>query len=367
MISVFGSLVGPEELEEIRTSIENQWMGLGPKVKQFEEDFATRLGLPSLVMVDSGSNALYLALKAMNLPRGSEVILPAFTWIACAQAVALNGLKPVFCDVDLETQNVTAETISAQMSDKTSAVMIVHYAGKPVEMAKIMALGVPVLEDAAHAVDSKIGERYCGGIGAVGCYSFDAVKNLATPEGGGVTSSDPAILERARRLRYCGIAKSGFEAATNKARWWEYQIDDFCPKLLPNDIVASIGLAQLRKLDTCQATRRRIWEQYQGEFENVSWLARPVDAAPGEQHSYFTYNIRVVNGKRDELARHLLDKGIYTTLRYHPLHYYPIYESNLKLPMSEQLNEEALCIPLHPRLSSADVETIVAAIRGFNG
>ncbi len=368
MISVFGSLVGKEEIEEISSSIENQWMGLGPKVSRFESEFSSRLGLSGLVMVDCGTNALYLAIKMLGIPPGRELIMPAFTWIGCAQAVMLNGLVPVFCDVDLDSQNVTAQTISRYISSKTAAIMVVHYAGKPVAMEEVMALGFPVIEDAAHAVDSKRNGRYCGNLGTIGIYSFDAVKNLATPEGGGITSQNPEYLELARELRYCGIAKSGFEAKdTSKKRWWQYQVRDICPKMLPNDIVASVGLAQLRRLDSNQRYREKIWRFYQQEFASVGWLRRPVDAAENEQHSYFTYTIRVLNQRRDDLARYLLERGIYTTLRYEPLHLIPIYKSHSKLPISEQLNEEALSIPLHPRLTENEVQYIVDSIKSFPG
>ncbi|HEY0003249.1 MAG TPA: DegT/DnrJ/EryC1/StrS family aminotransferase [Pyrinomonadaceae bacterium] len=365
IISVFGSRVGEEEIEEVSASIRAQWMGLGPKVKRFEAEFAERLKLESFTMLDSGSNSLYMAVKLLNLPAGSEVILPSFTWISCAHAVVLCGCVPVFCDVDLATHNITAETIEPHLTDKTRAIMVVHYAGKPVRMQPIMELGLPIIEDAAHAVDSKLGEQYCGGIGDIGIYSFDAVKNLATPEGGGITARDPEMAARARLLRYCGIAKSGFEASANKDRWWEYDIGEFFPKLLPNDISASVGLAQLRKLDASQSYRKKIWDLYQREFAGLEWLVRPQDPEANEQHSYFTYCVRIVGPSRDEFAKYLYAEGIYSTLRYHPLHLNRIYQSKARLPICEQLNEEALSLPLHPNLSEADVDKIITTVKKY--
>lgn len=365
MINVFGSQVGPEELEEIRTSLEAQWIGIGPKTAAFEKEFAARLGLPGFVLLDSGSNSLYLAVKLLNLPPDAEVIVPSFTWIACGHAPVLAGCKVVFCDVDYETQNVTRETVAAAMTKKTGAVMVVHYGGLPVAVEKIAELGLPVIEDAAHAVDSKRRGVACGGLGAIGVYSFDAVKNLAMGEGGGLAAKDPALVARARQLRYCGIGKSGFEASANKARWWEYNVAEFFPKMLPSDIAASMGLAQLRKLDAMQARRKAIWELYQKELAGLSWLKRPQDAPAGDRHSYFTYCVRVDGGRRDRLAKYLYDNGIYTTLRYHPLHMNPIYRSTARLPVCERLNEEALSIPLHPALKDADVEKIIGALKAF--
>jgi dTDP-4-amino-4,6-dideoxygalactose transaminase len=367
MISVFGSQVGPEEIEEIKSSINNQWMGIGPKTKKFEDEFAKRLGLQDFTLLDSGSNALYMAVKILNLPPKSEVIVPSFTWISCAHAVVLANCIPIFCDVDLRTYNITRKTIEPQLTKKTKAIMIVHYAGKPVELDKIKELGLPIIEDTAHAVDSKYKGKACGGIGDIGIYSFDAVKNLAMPEGGGITIQNRELMEKTKLLRYCGIAKSGFEASRqSNNRWWEYNIIDFYPKLIPNDICASIGLAQLKKLDRLQKRRKQIWDLYQKEFSNMSWLIRPCDAESDEQHSYFTYAIRALNHIRDKLAQYLYDNGVYTTLRYHPLHMNPIYKSKVHLSICEQLNEEVLSIPLHPNLTDNDVLKIIDLIKQYD-
>jgi dTDP-4-amino-4,6-dideoxygalactose transaminase len=367
MINVFGSRTGAEEAEAVKDCLERQWMGMGPKTREFETAMSDRLGLKGMVMLNSGSNALYMAIKLLKLPEGSEIIVPSFTWISCAHAVVLNKCKVVFADVDLNTHNITAETIRPCMTRNTKAIMVVHYAGKPCDMQPILDLGVPVVEDAAHAVDSTWQGKYCGGIGAVGIYSFDAVKNLAVGEGGGLTANDPALIEKARINRYCGIGKSGFEASTsNKSRWWEYNISDFDHKYLPSDVAAAIGLAQLKKLDDMQAYRKRIWDRYQKEWASLEWLVQPVGPDANEKHSYFTYCVRVLGGNRDKFAKYLLDSKIYTTLRYHPLHLNAIYKSDAKLPVSEQLNEEALSLPIHPNLSDADVTKIIDAVANFS-
>jgi aminotransferase len=367
MISVFGSKVGKEEIDEVSAVLESQWMGFGKKVSEFEEQFAKRRGHDNFAMVDSGSNALYMAVSLLNLPKGSDVIVPAFTWVSCAQAVILAGHRPVFCDVEIDTLNVNRETVEAAMTEKTAAVMVVHFAGKPVDMDPIMELGLPVIEDAAHAVDSYYYNRPCGGIGDVGIYSFDAVKNLTTGEGGGITARDGDKIDRAKVLRYCGIGKSGFEAAAagvgEKNRWWEYNIQEPFIKMLPTNIAAAIGLAQLNKIDDLQAYRKKIWDIYQNEFAGIDWIVRPPDPKEHEKHSYFTYVVRVP--QRDKLARFLFDAGIYTTLRYHPLHLNKLYKSNAKLPNSELLNEDSLSIPLHPNLSMENVEFIVDKIKNF--
>ena len=366
MISVFGSDIGEREIEAVSKCMRSQWLGFGKQVDLFEQQFMQRLGLPAFAMVDSGSNALYLALRLLNLPAGSEVILPSFTWVSCAQAVLLAGLKPVFCDVDLQSMNIRVEDVVSVLSPKTSAIMIVHYAGLPVDLDPILALGFPVIEDAAHAVHAKLGDRPCGSMGAVGIFSFDAVKNLTAGEGGGITAQDPAMIERAKRLRYCGIGKSGFDAASHgrAERWWEYEISEAFIKMLPTNLAASIASVQLERLEELQARRQTIWNIYDSELRSIPGLELPMQANPRDQHGLFTYCIRVKD--RDKLAGQLLEQGIYTTLRYHPLHMNPIYQqTNRHLPNTEQLNCEALSIPLHPRLSDDDVARVVEGIHGF--
>ncbi|MBR2208697.1 MAG: DegT/DnrJ/EryC1/StrS family aminotransferase [Synergistaceae bacterium] len=365
MINVFGSSVGAEELKNVSESINNQWMGMGPKTKEFEKRMSERLAPCDFMLTDSGSNSLYLALTLLNLPKDSEVILPSFTWVSCAQAVILAGCKPVFCDVDLQTQNLTVDTVKSCVTSKTSAIMAVHYAGLPVDVDPIRELGYPIIEDAAHAVDSIYKGRRCGTLGTVSAFSFDAVKNLSMGEGGGVASGNLEYMQRAKILRYCGIGKSGFEASTHgKEKWWEYNISEAFIKMNPSDIAAGIGLAQLEKLDKLQAYRRKIWNLYQEAFKEIDWISTPSDANEGDQHSYFTYFIRVP--ERNRFAQYLLDKGIYTTLRYHPLHMNALYKSDKVLPNCEKLNEEGLNIPLHPSLSMENVEYIIDTIRNFN-
>ncbi len=368
MINVFGSKVSEEEILAVTEVMKSQWMGFGKKVDEFEKLFKETTGINNFLLVDSGSNALYMAVHLLDLPKGSEIIIPTFTWVSCAQAIVLAGHKPVFCDVDLKTHNVTADLIKPHISEKTGAIMVVHYAGKPVDMDPIIELGYPVIEDAAHAVDSYYKGKLCGSIGDIGIYSFDAVKNITTIEGGGITFKDIEKYERAKRLRYCGIGKSGFEAAAsgaqNKNRWWEYNISEPFIKMLPTNVGAAVGVEQLKKIKQLQGHRKTIWDFYQESFKDISWITRPENPNEDETHSYFTYVI-TVEVDRDKLAKHLLDNQIYSTLRYHPLHMNPIYESVKVLPNSIILNEKSLSIPIHPNLPMKDAEYIVEKIKEF--
>ena len=369
MISVFGSMMGEEEIANVISCLESQWLGFGKEVEKFEFNFIKKLNLKNFAMVDSGSNALFMAIKILDLPPESEVILPSFTWVSCAQAILMAGHKPIFCDVDFNSMNVRASDILKKISTKTAAIMIVDYAGLPVDINSIKKFELPIIEDAAHAVHSKYNDVSCGSLADVAIYSFDSVKNLAVGEGGGITALDDQLIERAKRLRYCGIGKSGFDAAISKnkknSKWWEYDISEPFIKMLPTNIAGAIGLAQLKKIDKLQKIREKIWNTYQDEFGDVDWIKTPVDANSKDRHSFFTYCIRVP--KRDDLAKYLLKNGIYTTLRYHPLHLNKIYKQTKKsLINTEKLNEQALNIPLHPRLEEADLLKIIKTIKSFN-
>jgi dTDP-4-amino-4,6-dideoxygalactose transaminase len=367
MISVFGSDIDNQEIEAAVKCLRSQWLGFGKSVNEFEQAFVSYFNIPNCLMVDSGSNALYMAVKLLDLSPGDEVIIPSFTWVSCAQAVLLSGCVPIFCDVDPITMNVRLEDIEKCISSKTGAIMVVHYAGLPVEMEPILELGYPIIEDAAHAVDAKYKGKSCGSIGDIGIYSFDAVKNLTAGEGGAITTSRKKYYDRAKNLRYCGIGKSGFEAAISNDKqscWWEYEITEPFIKMLPTNLAASIAKVQLNRLDKLQQRRQQIWTAYDDAFKDISEILIPAKANRNDKHGLFTYCIQVP--KRNLLAKALLDVNIYTTLRYHPLHMNPIYgQMNKKLPNSEVLNKNALSIPLHPRLSDSDVNFVIEEIRNF--
>jgi dTDP-4-amino-4,6-dideoxygalactose transaminase len=362
MINVFGSCVGKEELSELKDCIDRQWLGIGKKTEVFEKMMSSKIGM-DFVAVDNGSNALYLAVKLLDLPKGSEVIIPAVTWVSCASAVILAGCRPVFADVDYQTINITNDTIEEVISRKTKAIMVVHYSGYPA----IISTRLPVIADCAHAVDTYImldrNHIHVSCLSDISIFSFDSIKNVACGELGGIAGSEEYI-KRARDMRYCGLVKSGLQASTEKARWWEYELKEPFIKMLPNDLTASIGIAQLNKLNKLQTRRKTIWDIYQSQLR-LSWIDLPIEVPSGWQDSYFTYAIKVVSGHRDKLARYLLDNGIYTTVRYQPLHLYKQFGRQRRLPVAEELNETLLNLPLHPNLSDKDVEYIIDKIKKF--
>ncbi len=376
MIQVFGADLGPAEEAAVRAAIRDQWLGCGPRVARFESRFAELRGLPGLVLVDSGTNGLWIALTALELPPGSEIIVPACTWVGCAHAVRLAGHEPVFCDVDPATGNATIETIAPLVGPRTGAIMVVHYAGRPVEMDPILALGLPVIEDAAHAAAASWRGRACGSLGAVGVFSFDGVKNIAMGAGGGITAPDPERLARARTLRGAGLARTGIQGAIPAAapargrapsspeRWWEVEPAAPFPKCMPTDLAAAVGLAQLARLEELQGRRRRLMALYDELLAALPWVDRAPPFPPESGvHGCFTVLVRVP--ARDALARALLENGVYTTLRFPPLHRTRLYARDVTLPGAEEIGERGLNLPLHPRMMDEDVARVLELLRRF--
>ena len=190
------------EIESVSNCLKSQWIGFGQVVSEFEAEICKVRNFDNFVMLDSGSNSLFLALKLLRLKPGTEVILPAYTWMACANAVILAGLVPVFADVELSSMNISERTIRSVISEKTSCIMVVHFAGLPVDIEPIINLGYPVIDDAAHAIYSDYKGRACGSLGDIGVFSFDSVKNLAVGEGGGITCKSSSSDAQARSLRW---------------------------------------------------------------------------------------------------------------------------------------------------------------------
>ena len=201
--------------------------------------------------------------------------------------------------------------IEEKITEKTKAIMVVHYAGLPVTMQPILDLGYPVIEDAAHAVSATHNGKPCGGIGDIGIYSFDAIKNLTAGEAGAITAQREEHIERARWLRYCGIGKSGFETATgskSQDAWWEYEIREAFIKMLPTNIAAAIATVQLRRLAELQDRRKQIWAAYDKGLADIPQICLPKKSLQGDTHGLFTYCIRTP--KRNVLAKTLLDADI---------------------------------------------------------
>lgn len=367
MISIFSNSLGEEELAQVGEVFKSKWLGRGGKCTQFEKAFAEYLNTDETLLTNCCTSSIYIALRTLNIKEGDEVILSTINFVACLSAVLELKAIPVFADVDKRTLNIKASEITRLKTEKTKAVIILHYGGHPAEMNDILtACGdVPLVEDSACSIASTYAGRNCGTIGAAGTWSFDAMKILVTGDGGALWMK-LEYRQLAKTLRYLGMEENGGtgmdKAGNGVSRWWEYRLIRPSGRFISNDITATIGLVQLKKLDKFIQRRKEIWSLYKRELScNVGDLLLPPEPLDGCTSSYYFFWIQT--SKRDALAAYLKEKGIYTTFRYYPLHL--VQGGGDNLPASEIANEITLNIPLHQNLTDDEVLFISKSIRDF--
>ena len=326
---------------------------LGPEVRAFESELAAHLGAAHAVGVANGTDALVLSLRALGVGPGDEVIVPSFTFYASAEAIPHTGARPVFCDVDPDTFNVTAETVRAVMTPRTKAVIAVHLFGNVAPIGEIAALGVPVIEDAAQALGSLSAEGRPGTLGTLATFSFFPSKNLgAFGDGGAITTDDPALDERLRLLRFHGSRDKGtFELIGHNSRLDELQ--------------AAILRVQLPHLDGWCEGRRNAAAAY--ERAGLGELVTLPRAAPGCDPAWHLYVVRDSNV--DALAEGLKAAGIGSKVYYRlPVHRQPAmreWGEGVELPATEELALTHLAIPMSPVLGDEQAAEVVSAVRSL--
>jgi len=373
MINLFKPFMGEEELDSLRDVFKSGWIGLGPKTEQFEKEFAEYIGCKYAVGLNSGTAALDLSLRLLNIKHGDEVILPTMTFVSTAHVVKYNQADPIFADVDSNLL-INLEDVDRKITKRTKAIIPVHYAGRSVDIDELRAIvryrfgysrdDIPIIEDAAHATGSIYRGRKCGSLGTMGCFSFHAVKNLAMGDGGAITTNDKAVYERAKKLRWLGIDKGTWDRSdNNKSYWWEYSVDEIGLKCHMSDISAVIGLVQLSKLDWMNARRKQIAEIYSEGFTDLPEVQTPEMDTEDSQSSWHIYCIKCQ--RRNDLSVYLKDRYITTGVHYKPIHLYKCYGNTPTLPNAERYFDEILSLPIHPGLSPSDVDTVIGAIHSF--
>jgi perosamine synthetase len=365
---VFKPAFGDEELEQVRESLQSGWVGLGPKVAEFERRFAEFIGVPFGIALDSGTSALMLAMKLADV-NGCEVITTPMTFVSTNHAILYEHGIPVFCDIEPDTLNIDASKIEALVTPKTKAIMAVHYGGHACDMDRITDIAkrrrLLVIEDCAHGTGGFHRSRRLGSIGDYACFSFHAVKNLATGEGGLITARTQEDAERLRRLRWMGISKSTWDRSdpSSQRYSWYYDVRELGFKCHMNDIAAGIGLAQLAKLEGNNGKRFSIVRRYNEAFAGLAWLKTPVvrNYASSACHNYV-----VRTPHRDALHVYLSERGISTSVHYIPNTHYEMYkEYRGAVPVCDAVWSELLTLPLFPDLSATDVQRIIESVQAF--
>lgn len=365
--------MGQEEVKAVARVLKSGWIGLGPKTAEFEKEFAKYIGVKYALAVNSGTAALHLALKVLGVEK-KEVITTPMSFVSTNLAILYNQGISVFADIERDTLNINPEEIQKQISPMSKVIMVVHYGGHACQMDEILKLAKKrnlfVIEDAAHACGGEYKNRKLGSLGDLSCFSFHAVKNLATGDGGMITTNKKDFYERLKKLRWLGISKDTWSredkerAGRLKRYTWYYNVEEVGYKCHFNDILAAIGLVQLKKLDKTNKRRQQICQIYNQAFKDINWLERPVEKeyAKSSRHNY------VIKAPcRDKLNTYLMKKGISTGVHYIPNNHYQMFKNcRGKTPIADEVWTKVLTLPLYPDMKNREIEKVIGAIRAFS-
>ncbi|OYY65790.1 MAG: UDP-4-amino-4,6-dideoxy-N-acetyl-beta-L-altrosamine transaminase [Burkholderiales bacterium 28-67-8] len=373
--------IGDDEIAEVVDTLRSGWITTGPKTRRFEEDFTAYLGDPGLhsMAVNSATAGLHLALEALGIGPGDEVITTTHTFTATAEVVRYLGADVVLVDIDPATLCIDVAAVEAAITPRTKAVIPVHYAGLAADMATLLPLarrhGLKVVEDAAHALPTTCGGQLVGTLGSdVTVFSFYANKTMTTGEGGMVVTRDAAIAKRVQVMRLHGINRDAFDRFTAKAPSWYYEIVAPGFKYNLTDMASAMGIHQLRRSRGFQATRAAIAARYDVAFADLP-LITPPQPASGDTHAWHLYVLRLADGARltrDGLIDGLYAAGIGCSVHYVPLHLQPYWRERYALtperfPHSQHAYERMLSLPLYTRMDDGQVERVIAAVRALLG
>ncbi len=369
--------IGEDDIAEVVDTLRSGWVTTGPKARRFEDDFRTFLGDATLhcLAVNSATAGLHLALEAMGIGPGDEVITTTNTFTATAEVVHYLGADVKLVDIDPATLNIDASLIEAAITPRTKAIIPVHYGGLAADMPAIMAIankhGLKVLEDAAHALPATSGGALVGTLGSdATVFSFYANKTITTGEGGMLVTRNVALAKRAGVMRLHGMSRDAFDRFSAKVPSWYYEIVAPGFKYNLTDIAAALGLHQLKKAQAFAVRRGAIAAQYTAALAGLP-LRCPPQPPAGEQHAWHLYAIRLNSDApiaRDAFIEHLYAQGIGCSVHYIPLHAQPYWRDRYQLraedfPHSQAAYERIVSLPIYTRMTDADVARVVAAVR----
>ena len=366
--------IGEDEIQAVVETLRSGWLTTGPKVRQFEEDFARYIGCRHAVAVNSATSALHLALEAVGIKAGDEVLVPTLTFAATAAVVLHLHAKPKLVDCRPETLNLDPDQLERAITAKTRAIIPVHMTGLPCEMGRILEIAkahnLRVIEDAAHALPARFQEQRVGTIGDITCFSFYATKTITTGEGGMATTENPEWAERMRIMGLHGISKDAWKRYTAEGSWY-YEILSPGYKYNLTDLAAAIGIQQLKKCDQFWQARQRIAAQYAEGFQDVPEITTPALARDG-QHAWHLYilqlNLERLRISRNEFVELLKQYQIGTSVHFIPLHLHPYYRETFgyrpqDLPQASAAFERIVSLPLYPKMTEAQVQQVISAVR----
>ena len=371
MIQVFRPSMDDTEIKAVTEAIRSGWIGNGPRTAEFEKRFASLIKVPHAIALNSATAALHLAMVLSEV-KGHEVITTPMTFVSSNHAILYAGGIPVFADIEPDTLNIDPDKIEELITANTRAIMVVHYGGHACMMDEIVEIakkhGLLLIEDAAHGSGGKYRDSMLGSIGDFGCFSFHAVKNIATGDGGMLTCSSDEYASRAKKLSWMGISRGTWDRVDGEEYSWQYDVEELGFKYQMNDIAAAIGLAQLDKLERVNNTRRALANRYSECLGDIDLIECPIEKEY-VRSSWHNYVIKVRDSsKRNELIDHLKSDGISTGMHYIPNHLYKMYSSYVHnpLPVAEDVWKRIITLPLFPDLNIDQQDTIIKSIHKFS-
>jgi dTDP-4-amino-4,6-dideoxygalactose transaminase len=365
-----------DEIIEVLDSLRSGWLTTGPKTKRFEQDFADFIGGEvQAISVNSATAGLHLALEAIGIGPGDEVITTTYTFTATAEVVRYLGADPVFVDVDPITLNIDPQKIEAAITPKTKAIIPVHLAGLACDMTAIIAIAkkhnLRIIEDAAHAIPTTSNGKLIGSLDTdATVYSFYATKTIATGEGGMIVSRNPEIINRVRVMRLHGISRDAFDRYTSTKPSWHYEVVAPGYKYNMTDIASSLGIHQLKKAYRFQKQRNEMAERYNKAFADLPILL-PANASGGEIHAWHLYMIRLndtVPISRNQFIQEMADRGIGCSVHYIPLHFQPYWQKTYQLkeedfPIATHAYDRIISLPIYTKMTDEDHIRVINAVR----
>lgn len=366
--------IDDEDIDAVVSVMRSGWLTTGAKARQFEQEFAAKVGARYAVALNSCTAALHLALEAIGLQEGDEVLVPTMTFAATAEVVTYFKAKPVLIDCLPTTLNMDPELIERAITPRTKAVIPVHFAGQPCEMTRILEIArrhdLRVIEDAAHAFPASYKGKAIGSIGDYTCFSFYATKNITTGEGGMVTTDDPDQADRIRRMSLHGLSRDAWKRYTNQGSWY-YDIVAPGFKYNLTDMAAALGLTQLHKAERFWKTRERYAALYAKGFRDLPEIT-PLMIHDDVQHAWHLYVIQLdldrLRISRQAFIEGLQQKQIGCSVHFIPLHLHPYYRetghySRADFPVASQAFDRMVSLPLYSKMSEEDVHRTIQVVR----
>ena len=375
---VFGApSIEKAEMKEVLACMQSRWIGTGPRVNRFEQDFAKYKGMRFAIAVNSCTAALHLSMLAC-LKKDDEVITTPMTFCATVNAIIHSGAKPVLADCEINTLNISPEAIEKKITKRTKAILVVHFAGRPCNMNAIRTIArkhkLIIIEDCAHAIESEYHGIKTGALGEIGCFSFYVTKNIITGEGGMMTTNKEDLAGCLKILALHGMSKDAWKRFSDQG-YKHYQVVEAGFKYNMMDLQAAIGIHQLKRIETYWRKRKTIWEKYQKAFADLSCVL-PEDPEKNTKHAYHLYTplieIERLKKSRDWVLNALTAENIGVGVHYIPVHLHPYFQKHLgwrrgDYPHAEWIGSRTISLPLSPALTGRDVDDVIKAFRKVLG